>query len=113
MSLSLFPTLPVSSVRWKCTRAVAAFSVVLAGSAFAQTTSPATSALEAPTSSAFKNFRPYTDEPVSNWKAANDEAARIGGWREYAKQSQETVNAPAPAVKVPDVSIRPSTKVTP
>ena len=45
--------------------------------------------------SAFKDYKPYTDDPVGNWKAANKEVARIGGWREYAKQAQQPENAPA------------------
>jgi hypothetical protein len=32
---------------------------------------------------------------MTNWKAANDEVAGIGGWREYAKQAQQPENTPA------------------
>lgn len=38
--------------------------------------------------SAFDGYTPFTDEPVGNWAAANHNVARIGGWREYAKQVQ-------------------------
>ncbi|MDB5931664.1 MAG: hypothetical protein JWR60_3371, partial [Polaromonas sp.] len=37
--------------------------------------------------SAFEGYRPYTDEKTVNWKEANDTAARIGGWREYAREA--------------------------
>ena len=83
-----------------------------AGAAFAQApivaplASPSASA--APTSvsalpnataasSAFDGYKPYTDEPVGNWKAVNDTVGKIGGWREYAKQSQPSGTPPAPA----------------
>lgn len=119
MSLFLFPQLRVLSMTRKFTRALAVCSVLLAGSALAQTEISATPSAMVSTASAFKNFKPFTDEPISNWKAANDEVARIGGWREYARQSQETDNDAAPAVnpasavKAPDVLKKSDTKVTP
>jgi len=51
-------------------------------------------------SSPFAGYRPTGDEPVGNWRAANDEAGRIGGWREYAREAQapEAVpTAPSPS----------------
>ncbi len=39
--------------------------------------------------SSFDNYRPYSDEKAANWKAANDEVGRIGGWRAYLKEAQE------------------------
>ena len=51
--------------------------------------------------SAFADYKPFSDEPIGDWKAANDEVARIGGWREYAKQAQSSENTPA--VKAGDV----------
>lgn len=41
-----------------------------------------------PYKSAFDGYQAYSDDKMTNWKAANDEVARIGGWREYAKQAQ-------------------------
>ena len=49
---------------------------------------PVTSPSPAPYPSAFKSYKPYTDESVGNWKAANDTVSRIGGWRAYAKEAQ-------------------------
>ena len=60
---------------------------------------PSTSLASYP--SAFADYKPFSDEPIGNWKAANDEVARIGGWREYAKQAQSSENTPA--VKAGDV----------
>ena len=46
----------------------------------------------APTSyrSAMEGYQPYTDEKIIDWKQANDATGRIGGWREYAKEAQQT-----------------------
>ena len=46
--------------------------------------------------SALEGYQPYTDEKIVNWKEANDTTARIGGWREYAKEAAQT---PAPAAQ--------------
>ncbi|MEO8385560.1 MAG: hypothetical protein ABI583_09980, partial [Betaproteobacteria bacterium] len=35
--------------------------------------------------SPFKDYRPLGDTKLTPWKDANDEVARIGGWRAYAK----------------------------
>jgi hypothetical protein len=73
-----------------------AFSSValLASHASAQTAPPAVppaispAVTPAPFKSAFEGYQSYSDDKMTNWKAANDEVARIGGWREYAKQAQ-------------------------
>lgn len=39
--------------------------------------------------SALDGYQPYTDEKTVNWKEANDNAGRIGGWREYAKEASQ------------------------
>ena len=93
--------------------AVYALSMTLAGAANAQT--------PAPPASVFDSYKPYTDEPLANWKAANDTTARIGGWREYAKQAQEQPGKPAnilvlpttPATKAGDASVEPVKKAKP
>ena len=70
----------------------------LAGNAQTQAT-PAPLAYK----SAFEGYQPFTDDKTVNWKEANDNVARIGGWRAYAKQSQEVdskpSNKPVPATK--------------
>lgn len=73
----------------------------LSGIAAAQTPAPASPVPDAaPAStliyrSAFEDYKPYTDDKMTSWKAANDDVARIGGWREYAKQAQQPENTPA------------------
>ena len=39
--------------------------------------------------SALEGYQSYTDEKVVDWKEANDNTGRIGGWREYAKEAAE------------------------
>jgi hypothetical protein len=44
--------------------------------------------------SPFADYRVLGDEAVGNWRAANDEVGRIGGWREYAREVQDTGSKP-------------------
>ncbi|CAN5469069.1 hypothetical protein BH10PSE16_BH10PSE16_04610 [soil metagenome] len=48
--------------------------------------------------SALEGYQRYTDEKTVNWKEANDATARIGGWREYAKEASQS-QSPEGAVK--------------
>ncbi len=72
-------------------------AVLLAGHASAQTAPPATppATTPVPYKSAFEGYRAHSDDKMGNWKAANDNVARIGGWREYARQAQQPENTPA------------------
>ncbi|MFZ3139068.1 hypothetical protein [Polaromonas sp.] len=49
--------------------------------------------------SALEGYQRYTDEKTINWKDANDATARIGGWREYAKEASQ-VQTPAGSTKL-------------
>lgn len=87
--------------------------VALTTSAFGQTTRPKNDTGETmaiPHPSAFEGYRAFSDEPVPSWKAANDTAARIGGWREYAKQAQRREGTPSRPVE-PDA--KPGLKTAP
>lgn len=42
-------------------------------------------------SSVFENYIPFDDVPEIGWREANDNVARIGGWRAYLKMVQEEV----------------------
>lgn len=55
--------------------------------------------------SALEGYQIYTDEKIVSWKEANDNAGRIGGWREYAKEASES-QAPAAAAQ-PNSSAAP------
>ena len=114
-----------------CRLSAAALGVMLASASHAQpgptapaaasqasSPAPATPAAKSGAgASAFDGYKPYTDEPRGNWKAANDNVARIGGWREYAKQAQQPEDTPAPTnkagEKMPKAAEVPITKGKP
>ena len=66
-----------------------------AASASAPSTRPASSGVATSYHSAFEGYRSFTDEPVGNWKAANDKVGQIGGWRVYAKEASSEGDAHA------------------
>ena len=97
--------------------AAAALGAMLGSTASAQPTAvtptSASSEKSVATPSVFDGYKPYTDEPPGNWKAANDNVAQIGGWREYAKQAQQPDNMPAAAGKAVEPTSKPITKAKP
>ena len=56
----------------------------------------------APYRSAMEGYKPYTDEKIVDWKQANDSTGKIGGWREYAKEAQQTDTRGAGSMPAPD-----------
>ena len=50
-----------------------------------------------PYRSALEGYQRYTEEKTVNWKEANDATARIGGWREYAKEASQSQAQEGPA----------------
>ncbi|GAP34016.1 hypothetical protein ISF6_3442 [Piscinibacter sakaiensis] len=60
--------------------------------------------------SAFSRYRRTADDKVIPWREANDTAARIGGWRAYARDAQQ----PDPAASAPAATpAQPATKAMP
>ena len=57
---------------------------------------PGASALEF--RSAFEGYKPYTEEKTVDWKRANDNVGKIGGWREYAREASQPDTAAGPTV---------------
>lgn len=50
----------------------------------------------APFASAWRNYRRFDlNEPLTDWRAANDTVREIGGWQAYAKESARANAAPA------------------
>ena len=47
--------------------------------------------------SALTGYRSFRDVKVSSWQASNDNVARIGGWRAYAREALEPGPAPRDA----------------
>jgi hypothetical protein len=65
---------------------------------------PAASAPVAVHRSAFSSYQRMRDDKLLPWKQANEEVARIGGWRSYAREAAQPADsksaapaAPAPA----------------
>ena len=38
-------------------------------------------------------YRKFAEQPVGSWREANDQVGRIGGWRAYAIEAQESTPA--------------------
>lgn len=36
----------------------------------------------------FKTYQGWRDEPVLDWRAANDRVGEVGGWRTYLREAQ-------------------------
>jgi hypothetical protein len=64
---------------------------LLAGAAAAQTAVEQRSAAdELRYESPIRTYRPYSEEIVQPWRESNDQVGRIGGWRAYAKEIQNS-----------------------
>lgn len=50
--------------------------------------------------SVFEGYRPFSDQPAVSWREANDAVGRIGGWRAYARETQQEA-APEAAASQP------------
>ena len=46
--------------------------------------------------SPFAPYRPFADATVGSWRELNDEVARIGGWKAYAREAYEATLRAAP-----------------
>ncbi|MBI3369857.1 MAG: hypothetical protein HY021_15820 [Burkholderiales bacterium] len=60
--------------------------------------------------SAFSRYRRTGDDKAIPWRESNDTAARIGGWRAYAREAQQpdpAPSAPAAAPAKPDPKTMP------
>ena len=40
--------------------------------------------------SSFSTYQVYADQPIISWRNANDTVGKIGGWRSYAKEVQQS-----------------------
>ena len=77
-----------------CAGAIASLSASLSYAAAA----PNPDVADSPTpptqyKSPFKDYRPLGDDKRTPWRDANDEVGKIGGWREYLRESQEANKA--------------------
>jgi hypothetical protein len=46
--------------------------------------------------SPFATYRVFTGDGPGSWRGANDEVARIGGWKAYAREAYEASKAAQP-----------------
>lgn len=49
-----------------------------------------------PYQSVLGDYQSYKEQPVGSWRGANDEVQKIGGWRVYAREANETSEASQP-----------------
>lgn len=66
------------AVPWAC-------AGVLVGPAPAADTAPPRQAASDP----FRHYQGWRDEPLQDWRAANERVGEIGGWRAYLNESQQ------------------------
>ena len=62
--------------------------------------------------SPLKDYRPLGDDKRAPWKAANDEVAKIGGWRVYAREAA-TASSPASASAIKPLAPSAAPSVSP
>ena len=63
--------------------------------------------------SPFEGYRPHRDIAPGPWRAMNDEVARIGGWKAYAREAHEASAAPASTGTKSPVSVAPTAPAGP
>ena len=59
----------------------------------APTTTGASGASTLEFRSALEGYKSYTEEKTIDWKQANDNVGKIGGWREYAREASQPESA--------------------
>ncbi len=91
----------------------------LPGVASAHVAAPAVQMSESPRAaplgytSVFVNYKPYSDEKSFDWKEANRQVERRGGWRQYAKEAQAPEaqpETPTPRTTPPTSAVAPKTQ---
>jgi hypothetical protein len=100
------PTMPATIHRAISDREFPALRVLIAIAAIAPLTlfaqagpaprdpaDPAAQVAASEYQSPFAGYRPFADRGVGPWRELNDEVARIGGWRAYAREVFEANEA--------------------
>ncbi len=92
MSIRLYSNLPAALGVLLTSLWTTQVSAQASAASPANPVAPAAMAEAAPPAyrSALEGYQHYTDEKTVNWKEANDATARIGGWREYAKEASQS-----------------------
>ena len=98
----------------RCALALGA-ALALVAPASAQPTHPADATAAVPPlthRSAFTGYKRLAEPPAADWKAANQNVERIGGWRAYAREANAAAPAPSPSsapASAPERATRPAT----
>lgn len=50
----------------------------------------AAKAVQSAPAAPFDRYQAWRDEPLRDWREANDRTGEVGGWRTYLRESQET-----------------------
>ena len=58
--------------------------------------------------SPFGTYRAQSEPEVAPWRDSNDTAARIGGWRAYAREAQGAATAPTVPAATPPAPAKPA-----
>ena len=58
--------------------------------------------------STFGAYRAQSEPEVAPWRDSNDTAARIGGWRAYAREAQGAATAPSVPAATPPAPAKPA-----
>ena len=95
--------------------AAALAAALAAGTAAAQTGASRPDPLDAGASvpvttykSPFGAYRTQSEPEVAPWRDSNDTAARIGGWRAYAREAQGAATAPTVPAATPPAPAKPA-----
>jgi hypothetical protein len=46
------------------------------------------------TATAFEHYQGWRDDPLQDWRKANERVGEIGGWRTYLSESQPPADSP-------------------
>lgn len=105
----------MSTLRWLCAVVGASASLLAQaqgrGTPMEPTREAAPPAAEqpAPFTSMLRTYQPFGDEPVADWREANDTVLRIGGWQAYGREARDAMRAaPAPSPPVQPSQSPPS-----
>ena len=95
--------------------AAALAAALAAGTAAAQTGASRPDPMDASASvpvitykSPFGTYRAQSEPEVAPWRDSNDTAARIGGWRAYAREAQGAATAPTVPAATPPAPAKPA-----
>jgi hypothetical protein len=90
---------------------LSAASAVAQGTAAPTARDPADPRAETPPlvhQSPFASYRIFAGDGPGSWRGMNDEVARIGGWKAYAREVYEASKAAQPAAPSPAVPQEPA-----